>query len=389
MKKLLTTYVIVGLLAFAVSFTFELIMFFSFSGNIFLSLALTMVLECSKLLLIVFHRFVEDKEYSIAENVNVMSSIFKSGLLFVSVLCSLAYFASSLDRPNLEIVRSADESRVTQNFDEKISAIQSQRQERLDTIRNEVKGKYSKRYHELDSRYLPEISKIENLRKREFDRVIGGVRKGPYWHEYDRQLQELKSEYKAEKDRLRADEDAELNLYIPGIENEFQKKLDSTMNNKESALEEISTNNYELDDRAKNKHIVSLINTLEYGLGISISYLSFAMLLSITTSLLLELAIYLAFNYVVMFYNSVINPTKHDSIYEQPNAFADNTNAADYEWAYEDPSQGAYSSHPGNENMAGPEIDPETFDFLKSLNNQFEASSGQPSPDDPENPCGQ
>lgn len=380
MKKLLTAYIGVGLVAFAVSFIFELIMLFSFTANLFLSVALTMVLECSKLLLTIFHRFVEDKKYKISDSVRTMSFLFRFGLVFISVLCSLAYFAASLDRPNLEQVKTDDKSRVAKSFDEKLAMLNSQRQKRLDTIRNEIREKYTTRNQELDALYLPKISELEGLRKNEFDRVINGVRKGAYWSEYDRQLQELKSEYKSEKDLRRASEDTEMNQYIPGIEAEFQKKIDTAISNKESALTEISTNNYELDDRAKNQKIVSLLTTLDKGMGINISYLAFAILLSILTSLLLELAIYLAFSYIVMFNNTTENVEY---------TYAPGNPQADYKRVYDDPSQGIYTNPAADENMAGPEIDPETFDFLKNLSNQFGPGNSQSPNHTPENPCGQ
>ena len=389
MKKLLHAYVGVGLLAFVVSFTFELIMLFSFTGNLSLSLALTAVLEGSKLLLTVFERFIEEKKHQISDTVRTVGLIFRFGLVFISVLCSLAYFSSSLDRPNLEQVMADDKAWVSASYDEKISMLTSQRQERLETIRGEIKERYRMRNQELDAFYQPKIAELESKRTKEFDRVIGGVRKGPYWFEFDRQIQELKAEFKEGKDLLIAKEDADLNHYIPGIEAEFQGKLDRVMNDKENALTSISTSNYELDDRAKNKHIVSLLATLDQGLGIKISYLAFALLLSVLTSLLLELAIYLAFSYIVM-YNSALEPTTFEPVYEFEDPYAEEPEAGhtveDEELAsddvFEHPSE-MFGNSFGN-SMPEPEIDPATYEFLKNLNNLYGTPSGKP---DPENPC--
>lgn len=388
MKKLLGAYVSVGLFAFAVSFLFELIMLFSFTGSLLLAAALTTVLEGSKLLLTIFHRSIEDRKHRISDIVKFLGLGFRFGLLFISVLCSLAYFSSSLDRPNLEQVMAEDKARVTTGYDEKIAMLNSQRQERLETIRGEIKERYRIRNQELDAFYQPKIAEMESKRTKEFDRVIGGVRKGAYWIEYDRQVQELKAEFKAGKDRLTANEDEEMNHYVPGIEAEFQNKLEKAMSDKESALTSINTNNYELDDRAKNKHIVSLLATLDKGLGIHISYLAFSMMLSILTSLLLELAIYLAFSYIVM-YNNLEPTAKSESAYGLESA-AESEAEDDVEEEAQAVGYSAGQGMPGNpfsNGMAEPDIDPATYEFLKNLNAQYGAPEGRRGAE-PENPCG-
>ena len=179
MKKLLTAYIGIGLLAFVVSSILELIVIVSLTGDMALSVALTAVLECSKLLLTVFHRFVEDKKHKIADAVKITTAFFRTGLFAVSLICSLTYFSSSLDMPNLKQVMEDDKSRVGQNYNEKISALKSQRQERLATIKNEINDKYAKRNQDLDAQYLPKINELEEKRTNEFGRMINGVRKGP------------------------------------------------------------------------------------------------------------------------------------------------------------------------------------------------------------------
>ena len=389
MKKLLGAYVSVGLFAFAVSFLFELIMLFSFTGSLLLAAALTTVLEGSKLLLTIFHRSIEEKKHQVTDTVRFLGLSFRFGLVFISVLCSLAYFSSSLDRPNLEQVMAEDKARVNTGYDEKIAMLNAQRQERLETIRGEIKERYRVRNQELDEFYKPKIAELESKRTREFDRVVGGVRKGPYWFEFDRQIQELKSEFKEGKDRLTASEDEEMNQYVPGIEAEFQNKLEKVMNDKDSALTGISTNNYELDDRAKNRHIVSLLATLDKGLGIHISYLAFSMLLSILTSLLLELAIYLAFNYIVMYKNAIETTAKAEPVYEiESDAEPATGGIAEAGDGRGGPAgvQGM-SDNPFSNGMAEPDIDPATYEFLKNLNAQYGAHEGGRDAD-PENPCG-
>lgn len=381
MKKLLVAYTGIGLLAFVVSFIFEIIMLFSFTGSVLLSLTLTLVLEASKLLLTVVHRFVEDRDYHISDNVRSMSSFFRFGLVFISVLCTLTYFSSSLDRPNMENIRAEDTKRVESAFNEKIELINAQRQERMDTIKNEVHRRYRARYQELDALYLPKIAELESKRTKEFDRVINGVRKGPYWNEYDRQLQGLKGAYQREKQGLRIAEDEDL-ANIPEIEGAFQKKLDTALNDKEAALAHISTNDYQLDDRVKNQDIASLLATLDQGLGIKISYLAFGILLSTLTSLLLELAIYLAFNYIVSLHN-VLNPIPKDGLPEYE--FEDPPEVEpEVVYADDEPVAGRVYG-PAGQGVSEPEIDPETFDFLQHLNHHF----GSPGDKDPEDPCGQ
>lgn len=299
----------VGILAFLLSFFLEYFLIESITGQSTFAFFLTLVLECGKIFTVVFHRLIEDrKDYEIPDNVVVLNTIFKFGLVFLSLICSVALISNGLDRPNLDTVKSNDKSIVTNSFSERIALIDSQRQKLLDKITNEIKEKYQSQYQELDDQYLPKIQQKEKLRDAEFSNVIGGVRKGPYWYEYDRQLNVLKNEYKTQKDTLRFNENTELERNITKIETEIQKRIDDSLNQKENSLSQINKGDYKNDERAKNEVVASFLATIHNGLGFGIQYLSFALFFSVLTSTLLELTIYITFNYVTMFYNNFLSP---------------------------------------------------------------------------------
>ncbi|MCK5616502.1 hypothetical protein KAR91_82330, partial [Candidatus Pacearchaeota archaeon] len=348
--------IIVGIAGFLISFYLEFIIFASITGHPVFSFCLTAVLETSKILTIIFHRMIDDKQdYVIPDMVVWLNTFFKFGLVFLSLVCSIAMISKGLDRPNLDSVKAKDKTIVTDSFRERTAMIQEQREKRLGVITSEIKEKYQKRYAELDSQFLPKIKQKEALRDAEFSNQVGGVRKGPFWNEYNRQLQVLTVDYKTEKSGLRNAENAELERNITKIESEFQAKLDSSLHDKEVALTGISKGDYKADERAKNETIAAFLATINAGLGLVVSYLTFAMIFSFLTSILLESTIYLTFNYVTMFYSNILNPSENEFVVVNQAA------SPQEQEVYEEP-------------RAQPDIDPSVAEFYQNLQDQFRPS---------------
>ena len=378
MKRLWILYITVGIGAFLISFTLEYIVFKSITGKPYFAFFLTLVLESAKILTVIFHRFISDKKgYSVPEMVSYLNTFFKVGLIFLSLVCSIAIISKGLDRPLLDSVKEKDESRIKSSFDEKLSFLSSQRQLKLDQITGEIKQKYEKRFKELDSYYLPRISKTEKLRDDEFKNVgKGGLRKGPYWNEYNRQLVGYQNDYKREQSKLRSAENSELEKHISKIEDEFQEKVDRSLNEKDGALSTVVSNDYKFDERTKNPIIASFLMTMDEGLNLEIDYLSFAILISLLVSLLIEITIYLTFSYVVMFYNNILTTPETEFILQEvpKNTLTDENPVSD----------GPLN---GGTNYGEAEYSPSDYEFFQNLQNQFGTPQGEA--EQFENPCAQ
>jgi len=362
--------IMIGIGAFLISLFLEFLVILSVTANYHFALVLTLVLECSKVLAIIFHRLVSDnKGYSIPDSVILLYNSFKLGLVVLSVICSIAIISQSVDQPNIDKIKTDDKKLVEDSYNEKLTLVQSQRQLRLDKITSEIKQKYLSRYQELDALFLPKIKETEKLRDNEFKNLVNGVRKGPFWYEYDRQLQDMKDEYTTKKDKLISTENTELNDHITSIETEFQKKIDDAIKEKDTAMTTIYTNDYKSDERVRNRIIVSFLRTLERGLGLKIEYLTFALVLSLLISVLLELSIYITFNYIIMFYSAFMNTS-------QKSDFLHSRTGESYSQQQSKESEKIYEPPVNDENLFNKEgIDPSKLEFLNDLYSQAKASN--------------
>jgi hypothetical protein len=379
MRALWIAYILIGLGAFFISFFMEYKLFKSTIDIFGFAFCITFALEGAKVFCVIFHRLIEDRNNcAIPDNIVTLCSFSKIGLLILSLICSIAMFSKGMDRPNLDSIKDKDRTLVTDSYSERIAMIQEQREGRLGVITGEVKEKFQRRYAELDSRFLPKIQQKEALRDAEFSNQVGGVRKGPYWMEHNRQARELEVQYKTEKDVLRRAENAELEGNITSIENEFQTKLDDSLSEKITALSSISKEGYKNDERTKNALITAFLSTLNHGFGLEMQYLTFALLFSLLTSVLLEVTIYLTFSYVTLFYNTVLNPAKEEFVYVNQAKPSPEPEVGRNAEAHEEPIN--------DENLyVHRDIDPSTANYFQHLQNQFQTSDTP----DFDNPCGQ
>lgn len=368
-RTLLIISIGIGILAFCISFWLEFLIFENITEMALFAFCITGAFEGAKVFTIILHRFIEAKRLdSIPNLVATLVTAFKIGLVTLSVVCSIAMISRGLEKPNLDSIKENDRKVLTSNFDDRLALIENQRKARLDKITNEVKEKYKNRYHELDTRYLPKIRQKESLRDSEFNNVQNGQRRGPIWREHDRQLNNLKAEYKTEKDALRFAENNELERNITKIENEFQIKNDKALDDREKAIFKHNNQTYESDDRVKNAFIMSFISTLNTGIGLGMEYLTFTLMFSVLTGLLLEGAIYSLFSYSSVFYtiffgsdedkpNGIQTPLK-DEVY-------------DYNRSFAEPATNTYHQKQNFDSMS----DQFNDEFNRALQDQFQESN--------------
>jgi hypothetical protein len=380
--------IFVATLGMVLSFYLEFIFFLSIMQNPIFSFLTTTTFEGAKVLILLAHHQIYAQGSQLSNGVQWLNGFFKSSLIMLSIAASVAMIASALNHPNLEKVMAEDRALVQSSYDEKVVLFNSQKDEKLKTITGSIKEKYRDRHQTIDSRYLPEMERLKNLRDAQFSNSVNGVRRGAFYMEHSAQLDKLSAEYKAEKDKLTIAEDAELDKYLPGIESEYSSKMESALNEKEAALSGINPDSYAKKSSTKNEYVNTFLSVIKHGLGIDMSYLTFTLLFSALTGILFELVIYLGFVAVAAIHTPV---RKTDSKEAQPvYEFEDSSNPeVVYADDFEEPaSDGLYTNPIDEDNMAGPEIDPRMFDFFQGLNNQFGTPGGFSSDHEPENPCG-
>ena len=110
---------LVGICLFIVSFMIEKQVLEAFIVTPFLALLLAASLEIGKAVAIIWHRYMTSRSDVLYPNsIRWASSLFRIGLVFLSVVCSLLFLAANLDRPNLDEVRSHEMSRGESRLDE-------------------------------------------------------------------------------------------------------------------------------------------------------------------------------------------------------------------------------------------------------------------------------
>ena len=144
----------------------------------------------------------------------VLGWVVKILLVTLSLVSSIGFISSNLDRPHLQEVKESDKALVEKLYSEKLENLKGQQESALNKSVSEIKERYKKRYDKLAEYYEPRIKKEEQLRDFEFNREINGVRKGDRYYEHQRKLTELSTQYKVEKDQLESSEDAEIKGFM-------------------------------------------------------------------------------------------------------------------------------------------------------------------------------
>jgi len=308
MKILWGIYVIIGLVAFGISFSIEGYVFSNISNMVLLPFVFAAIFEGAKVMIIIIHRFQFESDVSrINRSFRVGVKTYQLMLFFVSIACSITLLADFLDKPNFDKILRADKSMIENNYKENGKSVNSEFEKRISnskTLRTETSSKYKNRHQRLKTYYEPKIEKEEALRDAEFNNVINNIRKGPQWNEHNRKAEQLTEVYISELKKLQAEEDHEIKLREDAIKREYSKKINDLKIFRVTALGELE-NKLNNDKRTSNQMITSLISTMKNGFNITIKYNTVVIAFAMITSALLEGTIYIVFNYVLITYHDI------------------------------------------------------------------------------------
>lgn len=287
----------VGICLFTVSFLIEKRVLEAFITTSTLALLLAASLELGKAVAIIWHRYmsyqtVTDYPFS----VRFASNTFRMGLVGLSMICSLLFLSNNLDRPNLDIVKTAETSRNETRLNVKLERIENQKQQRLTLIKKNQNEAYQRIKKGFDLR----LSILERQRKTERDNVVNGTYKGPRYAEIlTRQKQLRRLADKTLKKMLARHKQAyftEQRLILKESLNKREKAFEQSDNNQDK----IQISDFANDERANDTRIVSFLKVVESVFNIHVLPLQFVFIFSLLISMLMEIGILLAFNTITL-----------------------------------------------------------------------------------------
>lgn len=180
---------VVGIGLFTLSFLIENQVLQAFLNAPLIALFLALMLEIGKAMAIIWHRYLRIRNahhYSVV--MRTLSSVFRGGLvllsLLCSLLCSLLYLAQQLDRPYLQQVRSQALQQIESDLDQQQQRLQAEQVDRLATLRARQQNEYTQTKAVINTR----TAQLESWLHAEMNNVIGGVFKGPRYLEFEQQL---------------------------------------------------------------------------------------------------------------------------------------------------------------------------------------------------------
>ena len=305
MKLIGPLYIAAGIGAFLISATIEYYFFESVTRTAGFSFFIVGIFETAKILTILITRTILLKDQTtITTHLAVLGWGVKAFLVIISLVCSIGFLSSNLDRPHLQEVRERDSGRAESLYNEQYANLKEQQESALNRAIAEIKDRYKKRYDKLSEYYEPKIAEAEQLKDLEFNNEVNGVRRGARYYEHQRKLTELSNKYNREKEKLLSEENKEIRNFTEQTNDGYQKRFDNLENNRETRLNQIEQNSYADDERVANTLVASFLSTLKEGLNIEMEYLTFSILFSLLVSFTLEGLIYIIFNNLAIFYTT-------------------------------------------------------------------------------------
>lgn len=300
--------------AFA-SFLMEQQVFYRVTRQPDFSFWIVLILETAKIgTHVVYGVFMRRREEAVTTVVLVFVHVFKFLLVSLSCICSLAMVAFYLDRPHLQQVRAEDAGRMERKFAADRARLKSARDEKIRMLKRSYEERRGARADALRTYYEPRISRLEEELRNEMENVVNGNFIGPRYIEFERRKTLLQEEYQGKLAALgEADREAMDRLHrgLDGVEAEYGKAAERLTGEERAALAEVAADGYLDDERVQNKLIVAVLKTINDGIlapmGLSLSQVNFTCLFSLLIAVLLELAIYIAFNAAVLHFGENID----------------------------------------------------------------------------------
>ena len=284
---------IVGCGLFACSFLIEFKILTQFIAPPLLALALSITLEGGKVAAIIWHYYLG---YLSADayplSVRLSSLVFRLGLFFLSLLCSMLFLTARLDRPNLNQVREQRLTAVTQQANRDSRQIQ----DRFAEKRRLLQERQQQEREGIIRQHASVINDLETMLGNEMNNVINGTFRGPRYREIERRLNQARHDLQQELDavRLRHDQAA------LALEKEQDRAIMAVQNRARQRQQQITMSDYMADRDVHDQRIVALLSTIDAIFHYRWQPLQFVFFFSILISLLMETGIMLAFATITM-----------------------------------------------------------------------------------------
>ena len=287
----------VGISLFTVSFLIEKKILESFITTSFLALLLAASLELGKAVAIIWHRYMSYQTTTrYPFSVKLASNTFRIGLVILSMLCSLLFLSNTLDRPNLEKVRSAEMTHDQDRLKERLARFDVQKRERLALLEKSQDGEYQRIKQGFDSR----IAKLQDDLKAEMNNVMNGTFKGPRYAEIKTRLDQEKAQQDKTLAELIKSNKQTYSKERERIQDAIEAKREAAYNTSDDSRDKLLQNDFSTDERANDSRIVSFLKVLQSVFNLDILPLQFVFIFSLLLSSLMEIGILLAFNTITI-----------------------------------------------------------------------------------------
>ncbi len=299
----------VGFGLFGCSFFVEYQILIHFISPQPMALFLAVTLEGGKVAAIVWHYYLGyPTKGTYPLTIRLTSLMFRFGLVTLSLLCSMLFFTSHLDRPNLTAVKAARSTLIEQQTARDEESIKKQYRQREQNL---LDIQYRQR-REMRQRRDTEIQRLEALLIKEMDNVVNGAFKGQRYLEFERRIDKEKAAAIGNLTELQQQHTTQLTM--------LTSSLDTALNDlrsKDSRLRAaVAQKDFTGVEQAHDKRVVALLNTIKSIFNLQILPLQFVFFYSILISLLMETGIMLSFATITVAIAPVLH-ARHMSALEQ------------------------------------------------------------------------
>ena len=279
---------VVGAGLFGVSFLLQGRVMAGFLVAPALAWSLTGMLEFSKALAIVWHRYMSESPQVYPRSTRLVSGLFRTGLLALSLLSSLLFVGGHLDRPRLAEAREQDLAALDRETTLALDRLEQSGEQRLAALRERAAASDD----DALAGYRESIQRLEARLDEEMNNVVRGEFKGPRYREIERRLEAEKANMaRAASERAARLEAAEKSA-AREIDNERQRILEKAR----AQRRRIMTSEYGDDERAADPRIAAFISLSRGLFGVAPGAQGLVFAFAILISLLLELGIMLSFD---------------------------------------------------------------------------------------------
>jgi uncharacterized membrane protein YciS (DUF1049 family) len=288
---------LVGISLFSVSFLIESKVLQAFINTPILAMSLAGALELGKAGAIIWHRYMlHQATMGYPKIMRLTSTIFRLGLVLLSMLCSLLFLSDNLDRPNLETVRSIEMKRDQTHFQEELERLEDDKTNSLQSLSNKQSVEFKTVKADFDRR----IKRLEADLKKEMNNVINGTFKGPRYAEFSTLLEKEKQQSSKTLNKLAQQQKQAFNKEYIRLSNTYEEKRTHLYEQADARRKALINNDFANDERANDSRIVSFLKVYESVFNSVIIPLQFVFVFSLLLSLLMEIGIMLAFDIITL-----------------------------------------------------------------------------------------